>query len=483
MKKLILILALMFCLIFSVNTLAFEKVDVTGTNFDTTAIFVAKIQTFLDHGLGTSTTVVAYEEGEPILQVWGTCDSVDGATTANPVYVHSILTGTGAVGRAAEFVLAPTAVMGSWGNAVKGYLDLTGSAGSYGLLSGICAEVKFPPSAMMGTIGGLEIELVAPGSFVASAGVGTNCLSFIYAQASGAQVTEIDNHGYFLNLQGLTPLEGNLLSANHLTLKIAVNALTKYLLLSHKEDGLSSGTDAAPIEFAATGGMNAEVYSNFTLATAGTHSGLNVDVIYTPGGNGVASVYGIRGTVEVATGTTLNEASYQQFAGIRGHVQITGTLSGAGVWISSVLGTIGPSAPTAMTTFKTMAAFTACSLLQADPGTGDYAGFVVANAGGYRWDYGFLGLEAMRYGVGLRPNKADSVLESGIILDATNVSMVYNVIELVDAVSINYFLKTGTAGGCVSVNTNNLSTDTLQHVIVVNIDGDPGYIPILDVAP
>ena len=60
MKKLILVLALVFCMLFSFNALAWEKVDITGVGFDSTAIFKAKIVTFLE-ALNESATILDWE--------------------------------------------------------------------------------------------------------------------------------------------------------------------------------------------------------------------------------------------------------------------------------------------------------------------------------------------------------------------------------------------------------------------------------------
>ena len=76
--------------------------------------------------VGYEDEVITYTEGEPIFEVWGTCAGTNGATNAMVVYIHSVLTGQGQVGRAAEFVLAPTALMGGWGNAVKAKLICLG---------------------------------------------------------------------------------------------------------------------------------------------------------------------------------------------------------------------------------------------------------------------------------------------------------------------------------------------------------------------
>jgi len=275
MKKLILVLALIFCLIFSFNTLAFEKVDVTMVNCGTAVQYVLKIQTLIDHGLGTSTTVVAYEEGDPILQVWGTCDSVDGGTIATPVYIHSILTEIGAVGRAAEFVLAPTARMGGYGNAVKALLDVSGTDGSIGLLAGLCAEVVTPATALSGTLACVEHEIVATEGFTAGAHIGSaNTINFMQFALSGhgAAVTQVDNRGQFMIINGLTPLAGNMLSADYVTLKLGVNNLAKYLVMSVAENMISIGNSTANPDIADGSAALLQVEATMTGTSTGMFS-------------------------------------------------------------------------------------------------------------------------------------------------------------------------------------------------------------------
>jgi len=192
--------------------------------------------------VGEDDNVVTYTYGEPIFEVWGTCAGTSGSVNAMPVYVMSILTGEGQVGRAAEFVLAPSCVrMGAWGNAIKAKLDMSGDdvLGSIGLLAGVCAEVVTPAGALNGTIACVEHEIVATEDLSLSDVIGSaNTLNFMQFALGGnaAAVTEVDNHGQFMIINGLTPLAGNMLSLDYITLKCAVNNLGKYLIFSVLEN-------------------------------------------------------------------------------------------------------------------------------------------------------------------------------------------------------------------------------------------------------
>ena len=182
---------------------------------------------------------LTYTAGEPILEIYGTNAGTSGATNAMPLYVSSILTGLGQVGRAAEFVLAPTETMGSWGNAIKAKIDLSGNNGSIGLVAGVCAEVVTPATAHSGTTVCVEHEIVATEGLTLSDVIGSaNTMNFMQFAlgGNGTAVTEVDNHGQFMIINGLTPLAGNMLSLDYITLKCAVNNLGKYLIFSMVEN-------------------------------------------------------------------------------------------------------------------------------------------------------------------------------------------------------------------------------------------------------
>ena len=193
--------------------------------------------------IGDSTTAITLATyAQRAISIYTTSASTDGSNTVLPVYIDATMSATGGVGRAFEAKLTVSGKLGGWGNAIKGYIDLTGGTGSSGLLSAICAEMKMSASTTQGTFGVLELELVCPTSWIAHSGIGTNCNSFIYAQVSGATKGEFDNHGFFFNIQGLTSATTHLLYNN--TLKMAVGSTTWYLPMSSAE---ASYTSAYPI--------------------------------------------------------------------------------------------------------------------------------------------------------------------------------------------------------------------------------------------
>jgi hypothetical protein len=192
--------------------------------------------------VGDENYIIVYTQGEPILEVWGTCAGTSGTVNAMPVYIMSILTGEGQVGRAAEFVLAPTCVrMGAWGNAIKAKLDLSGDGvtGSIGLLAGVCAEVVTPATALSGTLACVEHEIVATAGFLAGDVIGSantiNFMQFALGGDSGG-VDEVDDHGQFMIINGLAAEAGHMLSLDYITLKCSINNLGKYLIFSILEN-------------------------------------------------------------------------------------------------------------------------------------------------------------------------------------------------------------------------------------------------------
>ncbi len=471
MKKLILILALMFCLIFSGTAFAYEKVDISGAGFDTDVIFRAKIVEFLEQ-LNFTELAITDALGNARQIHWQfTATSIEGGEHLTGIQLRSNWGGTAD---------SPTA--GITGIEIKARSASDSITHTLGTAKAIIANVDVKKATF-------TVAHVFEGQVDVS---------------SGGEITTLKNFRASLNNSGTigtsyafivetanTALNwdyGFYMADNQADVGMYLGSCTTGIDFNGTFTGvaLNVGDASARLAYTDSGVPAAGIYTNFTLAAAGTNQGLKVDVVYTPTtATGIGSVYGTYSRVEVATEKILNDASYQQIAGVRGHVEITGSLSGAGIWISGVLGSVGPSAPTALTTFKTLACFTAMTLFQVDPGTGDYAGFLVANAGGYRYDYGFLALEAVRYGVGIRPNKADSVLESAFIVDATNVDLVYQIVEVVDVDNVNYFLKTGatTDLGFMQANTATIDDETLQHVIVIDVGGNPGYIPVYNVPP
>jgi len=193
--------------------------------------------------VGDSTTAWTALYGDRAISIYSTCADT-GSGNAMPVYISATMNGTGGLGRALEAVLKVTGKLGSYGNALKGYIDLTTGTGTLGLASAICAEMKMPAGTALGTFGVLELELVTPASgWTAGQGTnGANCISLVYAQVSGATAGQFDDYGYLFNIQGLTSTTTHLLYNN--TLKCVIGSTVWYLPLSTAEGSFTYGTMA-----------------------------------------------------------------------------------------------------------------------------------------------------------------------------------------------------------------------------------------------
>lgn len=89
MKKLILILSLIFCLVISGTALAYEKVDISGVNFDTDVIFRAKIVEFLEQ-LNFTTLAITDDLGNGRQIHWQfTATSIEGGEQLQGIQLRS----------------------------------------------------------------------------------------------------------------------------------------------------------------------------------------------------------------------------------------------------------------------------------------------------------------------------------------------------------------------------------------------------------
>lgn len=257
------------------------------------------------------------------------------------------------------------------------------------------------------------------------------------------------------------------------------NSITTGLNFLGTFDGpaVSAGTSGSRLSYDGAGELIAQFYMDYTLETAGGSRAVMANAQYTPATNsGVGSLGGMDGRIEIAGAITLTGTGTmgQRMFGTRGYCAMSGTSTGTGVVLSGVEGMLGTATAT-LTTFESASCFTAISLLQIDPDAGYYCAYLVANAGAIRYDYAFLTLEACRYGLGLRPNSAEATLESGIIMDASNISGLYNVIELIDLAKINYFLKTGAAAGFLDDSASHTHNNAAGE-IVIQVGGNNRYI-------
>lgn len=171
MKKLILILVLMFCLIFSGAALGFEKVDVTGFGFDTAEDFRDKIVEFLE-ALNEDPTVLDWEN----------------VTVTNATYVapDGLTIGENGTGFDVQFFGDTPGCYWLWDEdidtmVIVGDVDITGAVDIIGDIEINCTTVFVPDATRTD-----------------------------YAYAIGTRVTELDVTMAGVADQNLDPIQANL---------------------------------------------------------------------------------------------------------------------------------------------------------------------------------------------------------------------------------------------------------------------------------
>ena len=155
-----------------------------------------------DFAVGTSGSPKSLTyNGTKAMSVYTTCASTNASTNYEPALFNSVLTGAGQVGGRFRFNMESNVVLGGWANALKASTDWKTSGGVTGLGSALCAEMTMMGSTMAasGTYGVMELELVCPTSWA-----GTNPVSFIYAEVSGATKGNFDDYGYLFTIAGVT---------------------------------------------------------------------------------------------------------------------------------------------------------------------------------------------------------------------------------------------------------------------------------------
>jgi len=220
-----------------IEACATANIAISGTN----ATGIAMTGTYSTAAISIATVMAAYNDY--CLYIAAECDDTSGNVL--PLYVTSNIDGAGATGRAAEFLLAPTVQMGGWGNAIKGYLNLTDSAGGIGTLSAICAEVLFPDEQQVGSIGILELEAVANTSYVYE-----DYTSVILFQLAGTDTSSFQDGAYFLFVGGLSSSTGDMWYNN--TLKCRVTGADWYLPFSSAQGSFTTAYPIASTYSAAT---------------------------------------------------------------------------------------------------------------------------------------------------------------------------------------------------------------------------------------
>lgn len=209
--------------------------------------------------------------------------TTDGALTMTmtdesaPIAMTNTVTTAGRTGCRAQFYVTTNVAVGSYINALKGYMEFSGTAGrTTGLASAVLAEMKLPNWAMTtGQYFPLEIELVGQTSSGSGAMSG-----FITARASGT-LTNIDANSYFLQVEGLTAGSTAMLSTTSQTLKCRLgtqgSGADRYMVFSQMTDGLGFGNSSTAMDLGTSTTKRAiEIYTT----SASTSTGTSVRPIY-----------------------------------------------------------------------------------------------------------------------------------------------------------------------------------------------------------
>lgn len=184
-----------------------------------------------------------------------------------PLVMTNTITTAAKTGGRALFHTKFNVAVGAWINALKGYMEITGTSGyTSGLASAVVAEMKFAAKASLsGSYYPLEIEVVCPTTFSIAGDGGSNA-GFIYARASGT-TTNWEDEAWFMRVADLTAASGNMLSAQSITLRCAFGTqgtpVEKYMVFSSTENNLTLAT---------TGGTSIEVGDCVVGVTIGTFS-------------------------------------------------------------------------------------------------------------------------------------------------------------------------------------------------------------------
>jgi len=208
--------------------------DVSTDTFTVTGNFTSTADVLFTLGAGEAFTL--------------TCDDISA-----PIVMTNTITTAAKTGARALFHTKFNVAVGGWVNALKGYTEITGTAGyTTGLASAVVAEMKFGEKASLsGSYYPLEIEVVAPATF-SVLGNGASNAGFIYARVSGT-TDNWEDEAWFMRVTDLTAASGNMLSANLQTLRCAFGSqgtpIESYLMFSDAEDVLSLGTFASPRAF------------------------------------------------------------------------------------------------------------------------------------------------------------------------------------------------------------------------------------------
>lgn len=148
--------------------------------------------------IGSSGTPLVLTAGTPIVEIYATCASTSGSTSAQALVVNSVMTGAGGVGGRSLFSMDTNVALAGWSNALKALVTYGTSGKTTGIGSVFCAEMVLSAGTTSGTYAPLESELVADSAI--SSGTAT---SFLYCNIAGSNSTgktTLNTNGYLLEL-------------------------------------------------------------------------------------------------------------------------------------------------------------------------------------------------------------------------------------------------------------------------------------------
>ena len=182
---------------------------------------------------GTSGTPITHTANTDKLSEFNVTNS---GTSGNyePFLWATTTTGAGMTGGRAKFTLTANAALGSWSNALKAETIYGVSGSTTGLGSAFVAELSLSAGTTSGTYAPLELEL----NIGSGASLGTRT-SFGYFSVQGADVTEMDDNGYLLSINGLTASSGKLFQSNTAAdathaLRIDIGGTDYYIMLTNQ---------------------------------------------------------------------------------------------------------------------------------------------------------------------------------------------------------------------------------------------------------
>jgi len=305
--------------------------------------------------------------------------------TGQAVAVASTWATAAATGRPWEVDLTVNAALGSYSNAIKGYVVYGTSGRTTGLGSAVNAEILLSAGTSSGTYAPLESEIV-----INTNGLTGTATSFLYCNATGTAASTFDTNGYLFQIgTGITPAAGKFASLHSQTLKCLIEANTRYAVMSQMEDGLGLGNSTTSMTLTTYANHAIEVYS--TSASADTSN--SVEPIYMKSimtaANGVGGRARFHLYTDVALGSWSNALKGYTEYGASGRTTGLGSAVCAEILLS-VGTTSGTYAPleSELVANSAVSSGTATSFLYMNIAGTDSTGKTTLNTNGYLFELG-----------------------------------------------------------------------------------------------